>query len=64
MAIPFRPVPLEVFNLPLAGRCVAATHDNHASGTAAAMSPRAWVSPRRHDGADLRGALVAAGALI
>ena len=71
-------VPHEIDNLLLAGRCVSATHDGQASvrvmgpgmamgqasGTAAAMSLRAGVSPRRLDPAALRRELVAAGALI
>lgn len=71
-------VPLEIDNLLLAGRCVSATHDGQASvrvmgpgmamgqasGTAAVLSLRSGVPPRRIDVAGLRATLTGAGALI
>jgi hypothetical protein len=71
-------VPLEIDNLLLAGRCVSATHDGQASvrvmgpgmamgeaaGTAAALSLRAGVAPRRLAVSALRGDLLGRGVLI
>lgn len=71
-------VPLEVDDLLLSGRCVSATHDGQASvrvmgpgmamgeaaGTAAVMSLRAGVSPRKLEAAAVRAELLTAGALI
>lgn len=71
-------LPLEIDNLLVAGRCVSATHDGQASvrvmgpgmamgeaaGTAAVLSLRAGIRPRGVDVGDLRGDLLARGALI
>jgi hypothetical protein len=71
-------VPLDIDNLLLSGRCVSATHDGQASvrvmgpgmamgqaaGTAAALSLKAGIAPRRLDVADLQSTLCADGVLI
>jgi len=77
--IPYRClVPLGVEGLLLAGRCLSATHDAHASvrsmgqcmamgqaaGTAAALAVAGDVAPRRLDTDALRARLVADGAIV
>ena len=78
-AIPYRClVPLRVEGLLVAGRCLSASHDAHASvrsmaqcmamgqaaGTAAAMAASGGCPPRRLDGGTLRARLTAAGAIV
>ena len=77
--IPYRCLlPLRVEGLLVAGRCLSATHDAHASvrsmgqcmamgqaaGTAAALAVALDVSPRRLAGDDLRARLIADGAIL
>ena len=77
--IPYRSLlPVEADGLLLAGRCLSATHDAHASvrsmgqcmamgqaaGTAAALSVDSGVAPRDVDPVGLRAALVREGALL
>lgn len=77
--IPYRClVPQTVEGLLVAGRCLSATYDAHASvrsmgqcmamgqaaGTAAALAVRDGVAPREVDVAALRAALIAAGAIV
>jgi hypothetical protein len=77
--IPYRCLlPLNVENLIVAGRCLSATHDAHASvrsmgqcmamgqaaGTAAAMSALSHVAPRRLPIRELQSRLVSDGALL
>ena len=78
-AIPWRCLlPIEVDGLVVAGRCLSATHDAHASvrsmgqcmamgqaaGTGAALAVAAGVGPRRVDPARLRDRLAADGVLL
>lgn len=77
--VPYRClVPLKIENLLVAGRCISATHEGQAAvrimpncmalgeaaGTAAALSVKDGVSPRRLDAAILRERLLAHGAII
>lgn len=77
--VPYRCLlPVDVDGLLVAGRCLSATHDAHASvrsmaqcmalgqaaGTAAALAVDADVAPRAVDSAALRAALRDAGALL
>ncbi len=77
--VPYRClVPLEVEQLLVAGRCISSTHEGQAAmrimpncmalgqaaGTAAALSVRHEVAPRKLDAALLRKALLGQGAII